>query len=171
MHIYLWWGEDAFIFLHKVYCRKKDCLVKFHCLFDHAWKTARSIIYNVHKYFKRENVNTKYRGLLKLNFKIMKATSYREHTVRNIVAEKSKGQATFHVIGQTLKVDRMDEFNMEALHQLVSNFYQEKFRARSHIFWPPRCVSGTFNAFITREALLVPWQMHLCGCQLYNWNK
>ena len=54
-----------------------------------ANNTAKSIIYNVYKYFERVNAKSKYRGLPKLTFKTAEATSYSERTVRRIVTEKS----------------------------------------------------------------------------------
>ena len=54
-----------------------------------ANSTAKNIIFNVYKYFKRESAKTKNRVLPKLTHKTAEATGYGEHTVRRIVAEKS----------------------------------------------------------------------------------
>ena len=58
--------------------------------------TARSIIYNVCKYFERESAKSKYSWPPKLTHKTAEATGYGKHTVRKIVAEKSNlGGAAF----------------------------------------------------------------------------
>ena len=51
--------------------------------------TAKTIIYNVFKYFERGNMKSRNRGPPKLPFKTAKATGYSEHT-RRVVAEKSE---------------------------------------------------------------------------------
>jgi hypothetical protein len=49
-----------------------------------------TIIYNVHEYFfARENVKSKYRGVLKLIAKTAEAMGYGECMVQTVVAEKS----------------------------------------------------------------------------------
>ena len=44
--------------------------------------TAKAIVYNVYKYFERENAKSKNRGPLKFTFKTAKATGYIERTVK-----------------------------------------------------------------------------------------
>ena len=77
------------------------------CVLDRSGKgrqvnsTAKVIIYNICKYFERENAKSKNRGPLKFTFKTAKATGYIERTVRRDVAEKSEiSVATF---SQTLQ--------------------------------------------------------------------
>ena len=43
--------------------------------------TAKTIIYNVYKYFERESAKSKYRGPPKLTHKTAEATGYGERTV------------------------------------------------------------------------------------------
>ena len=52
--------------------------------------TAKTIIYNVYKYFQKETAKNKYRGALKLTSRTAEATGYSERTVRRIVAEKTE---------------------------------------------------------------------------------
>ena len=50
---------------------------------------AKTIIYNIYKYFKKKSAKSKYRGPLKLTRKTAEATGYGEQTVRQIIAEKT----------------------------------------------------------------------------------
>ena len=88
-----------------------------------ANSTAKSIIYNLYKYFERENAKSKYRGTPKLTFKTVEATGYSEHTVRRIVAVKSE------ISGTALLIERRLYWmisTQEALRRLVHDFYHEK---------------------------------------------
>ena len=96
-----------------------------------ADSTGKSIIYNVYKYFERESAKSKYRGPLKLTFKTVEATSYRERTVRRIVTEKSDISGTAFISPtKRYKVDRkkivLYDFGTEALRRLVHDFYPNK---------------------------------------------
>ena len=51
--------------------------------------TAKSIIFNIYKYFKRESAKTKNRAPPKLTHKSAETTGYGERTVRRIVVKKS----------------------------------------------------------------------------------
>ena len=96
-----------------------------------ANSTAKSIIYNVYKYFERENAKSKYRGPPKLTFETAEATSYSQRTVTRIVTEKSKiSGSAFTSPAKRYKVDRkkivLDDFDTKALQRLVHDFYCEK---------------------------------------------
>ena len=54
--------------------------------------TAKTVIYNVYKYFQRESTKSKYRGPPKSTHKTAEATGYGDRTVRRIVSEKSLHQ-------------------------------------------------------------------------------
>ena len=95
--------------------------------------TAKTIIYNVYKYFERESTKTKYRGPPKLTHKTAEVTGYGERTVRRIVPEKSElSGAAFSSPAKQYKVDRkkmhviLDDFDTEALRCVVHDFYREK---------------------------------------------
>ena len=90
--------------------------------------TAKTIVYNVYKYFERESAKSKYRGPPKLTHKAAEATGYGERTVRRIVWEKSAlSGAAFSSPAKRYKVDRkkiiLDDFDTEALRRVVHDFY------------------------------------------------
>ena len=69
--------------------------------------TGKAIIYNVYKYFERENAKTKNRGPAKFTFQTAKATGYIERTVRRGVVEKSEmSGAMFTSPAKCYKIDR-----------------------------------------------------------------
>ena len=69
--------------------------------------TAKNIIFNVYKYFERENAKTKNRVPPKLTHKAAEATGYGERTVRRIVAEKSAlSGAAFSSPAKRYKIER-----------------------------------------------------------------
>ena len=82
--------------------------------------TAKSVIFNVYKYFERESAKTKNRVPPKLTHKTAEVTGYGECTVRRIVAEKSAlSGAAFSSPAKWYKIDRekivMDDFDTKAL--------------------------------------------------------
>ena len=82
--------------------------------------TAKTTIYNVYQYFKRESAKSKYKVHPKLANKTAKATGYSETTVRRVVAKKSAMRgAAFSSPAKRYKKDRkrivLDDFDTEAL--------------------------------------------------------
>ena len=92
--------------------------------------TAKNIIFNVYKYYERENTKIKNRVPPKLMHKIAEATGYGGLTVRKIVAEKSAlSGAAFSSPAKWYKIDKkkivMHDFDTEALRRAVHEFYSE----------------------------------------------
>ena len=91
----------------------------------HVKSIAKTIIYNVYKYFEKETTKSKYRGPPKLTHKTAEATGYGERMVRRIIAEKTALSEAVFSSPDRERVD-VDDFVMEALRRTVHGFYRDK---------------------------------------------
>ena len=92
---------------------------------------AKTIIYNIYKYFKRQPSKSKCRGPPQVTCKTTEATGYPDLKVRCIMGEKpSFCGAAFTSPAKRYKVDRKtvrsDDFDLEAMRSLVHDLYCEK---------------------------------------------
>ena len=93
-----------------------------------ANRIAKPRIEHVYKYFEKGSAKSKCRVPPKLASRTAEATGYSERAVRKMVAEKSEisGAAFASPPKRCRKNVIPDDFNTEALRQLVQYFYREK---------------------------------------------
>ena len=92
---------------------------------------AKTIIYNICKYFERQPSKSKCRGPPQVTRKTTEATGYPDLRVRSIMGEKpSFCGAAFTSPAKRYKVDRKtvrsNDFDLEAMRSLVHDLYCEK---------------------------------------------